>query len=70
MIDQTKKCALLGCDNNAEYISRSEMMSSIYCKRHFFEIYYGEDIVKAAEVAGISIESSESEIRRIVQRID
>ena len=58
------KCDIVGCENNAEEISRPMMRSNAYCRKHFLEIYYGEDIIGAAE--SMSIESIESEIRAIV----
>ena len=39
---QTKKCQIVGCENDAEYIYRAEMCSGMYCRKHFDEIYYGK----------------------------
>jgi len=33
------KCALVGCENEAEQISRPMMSSGMYCRKHFYEIY-------------------------------
>lgn len=59
-----EKCNIVGCEKDVEEISRPMMKSGMYCRKHFFEIYYGEDIIEAAE--SMSIGSIESEIRAIV----
>ena len=40
---ETKKCQIVGCENDAEYICRTEMCSGMYCRKHFKEIYYGKE---------------------------
>ena len=58
------RCDLVGCENEAEAISRPMMSSNSYCRKHFFEIYYGEDVIEAAE--SMSVDLIESKIRAIV----
>ena len=43
MNKEKAKCQIVGCENNAEFIRRPEMQSGIYCRKHFDEIYYGND---------------------------
>jgi len=40
------RCALIGCENEAEYIERPMMRSGMYCRKHFFEIYYEDPQTK------------------------
>lgn len=68
------KCDIVGCGNNAEEISRPLMKSNSYCKKHFFEIYYGEDIIEIAEsmsiekVRAITTDIIEDEIKALKLR--
>ena len=43
MNKEKAKCQIVGCENNAEFIRRPEMQSGMYCRKHFDEIYYGND---------------------------
>ena len=36
------KCQILGCNNEAEFLTTPLMRSGIYCKKHFNEINTGE----------------------------